>query len=320
MEDATRTPTDELGRVAVLGGTGFIGHRLARRLTETGARVTTIQRGTTAATDSTPGVATMVADRVDASALRAALAIAAPAVLVDMIAYTAVDAERLLTALPASLERLVLISSGDVYWTYGAFLGLETGEPASAPLDESAPVRRGRHPYRAQATGPDDLRYSYDKLEVEDLLRARSPAPVTVLRLPMVYGPGDPQRRVAGVVERLRSAGGTLRLNSGEAAWRTTRGYVEDVASAVALVAIDRRAGGATYNLGEPDALTEREWILAVASSAGWQGEVVADPETAPSLPAHWEFQLVTSTRRIRDELGYREPVGRIEGLRRSVL
>ena len=78
----------------------------------------------------------------------------------------------------------------------------------------------------------------------------------------------------------------------------------------MALVAIDRRAGGATYNLGEPDALTEREWILAVASSAGWQGEVVADPETAPSLPAHWEFQLVTSTRRIRDELGYREPVG----------
>ena len=40
----------------------------------------------------------MVADRVDASALRAALAIAAPAVLVDMIAYTAVDAKRLLTA------------------------------------------------------------------------------------------------------------------------------------------------------------------------------------------------------------------------------
>ena len=319
MEDATGTTTDELGRVAVLGGTGFIGHRLARRLAEIGARVTTIQRGTTAATDSTPGVATMVADRADASALRAALAMAAPAVLVDMIAYTAADAERLLAALPSSLERLVLISSGDVYWTYGAFLGHETEKPASAPLDESAPVRRARHPYRTQAPGPDDLRYSYDKLDVEDLLRARSPAPVTVLRLPMVYGPGDPQRRVAGVVERLRSASGTLRLNADEATWRTTRGYVEDVAFAVALAAIDQRAAGATYNLGESDALTEREWILAVANSAGWEGEVVADPESAPSLPAHWEFSLATSTHRIRDELGYQEPVGRIEGLRRSV-
>ncbi len=143
--------------------------------------------------------------------------------------------------------------------------------------------------------------------------------PVTVLRLPMVYGPEDPQRRVAGYVARLEASGGTLRLNPAEASWRCTRGYVEDVAAAVALAALDRRAAGATYNLGEADALTEGTWLEAVAEAAGWRGEVVVDSDAAPTLPARWEFPLVTDTSRIREELGFREPVGRAQGLRRSV-
>jgi nucleoside-diphosphate-sugar epimerase len=305
--------------VALLGGTGFIGSRVARRLAQAGAEVTTMQRGRTSPADPTPGVRAVAADRSDPAALRAALAASAPAVLVDMIAYTGGDADRLLDALPGSLERLVLISSGDVYWPYSGFLGLSSSDPPEAPLDETAAVRTARYPYRAHAAGPDDLLYHYEKLDVEDRLRAGARVPVTVLRLPMVYGPGDAQRRVAGVVERLESSGGALRVNPAEAAWRTTRGYVEDVAEAVALAALDVRAAGATYNLGESEALTEQEWILVVAGAAAWRGDVIADPDTPPTLPAHWEFPLVTSTRRIRQELGYREAVGREEGVRRSV-
>jgi nucleoside-diphosphate-sugar epimerase len=305
--------------VALLGGTGFIGRRVARRLVEGGAAVSTIQRGRTASTAAVPGAQSITADRSDPAALRAALAEARPVVLVDMIAYTAADADRLLDALPGPLERLVVISSGDVYWTYGGFLGHPSSDPPTAPLDESAAVRTARYPYRAQAAGPDDRWYDYEKLDVEERLRAGSPVPVTVLRLPMVYGPGDPQRRVAGALERLESSRGTLRLNPVEAAWRATRGYVDDVADAIALATLHARAVGATYNVGEAEALSEREWIAAVAGAAGWRGEVIADPGTPPSLPAHWEFPLVTSTGRIREQLGYEERVGRAEGVRRSV-
>ena len=46
---------------------------------------------------------------------------------------------------------------------------------------------------------------------------------------------------------------------------------------------------------------------------------MVPDPDVAPSLSVHWQIPLVTDTRRIRLELGYREPVGRPEGVRRSL-
>jgi nucleoside-diphosphate-sugar epimerase len=37
--------------------------------------------------------------------------------------------------------------------------------------------------------------------------------------------------------------------------------YVEDVAWAVRLAALDPRASGRTFNLGEADALTQLEWV-----------------------------------------------------------
>jgi len=102
-------------RVAVLGGTGFIGHHVTRCLIEAGADVTTIQRGQTSV--SVPGARRLEADRKRTATLASALGAAAPTVLIDMIGYTAEDMDRLLAALPAALERLVVISSGDVYWT-----------------------------------------------------------------------------------------------------------------------------------------------------------------------------------------------------------
>jgi nucleoside-diphosphate-sugar epimerase len=134
----------------------------------------------------------------------------------------------------------------------------------------------------------------------------------------MTYGPGDPQKRVAGSLARL-TAGGTVRLNAAESAWRCTRGYVEDVAAGIALAALHDRAAGGTYNLGEPEALSERGWLEAIAALAGIECEVIPEPDITPSLPANWEIPLVSDTGRIRSELGYREPVGRLEGLRRSV-
>jgi nucleoside-diphosphate-sugar epimerase len=302
-------------RVTVLGGTGFIGLHVTRWLVEAGADVTAIHRGHTPA--QVPGVRSLTADRHTA-ALSTALVAAGPSVLIDMTAYTGEDMERLLAALPASLEHLVVISSGDVYWTYGAFLELSSALPPAAALDEGAPLREQLFPYRAKAQGQEDLRYWYDKIVVERTARAGAAVPVTILRLPMVYGPKDPHKRVSGCLDRLWAGGSELRLNATEAAWPCTRGYVEDVAWAIRLAALAGGAAGETFNVGEADALTELEWVRAIGAAADWTGRVVGDPAEPPSVPADWRIPLVVDTGRIRAVLGYRERIGRAQGLQRT--
>jgi nucleoside-diphosphate-sugar epimerase len=303
-------------RVAVLGGTGFIGRHVLRLLVEAGEDVTVIHRGRTPA--RVPGVRSLTADRRDPSTLAGVLTTAAPHVLIDMTAYTGEDMKRLLAAVPASLERLVVISSGDVYWTYGAFLGLGPASAPAAALAEGAALREQLYPYRAKASGPEDLLYWYEKIVVERTSQTDARVPVTILRLPMVYGPEDPQRRVYGYLARMQASGSELRLNAAEAGWRCTRGYVEDVALAIRLAALDGRAAGQIFNVGEADALTELEWVRAIGAAAGWSGRVLSDRAESPSLPANWGIPLMVDTNRIRRILGYREPIGRMEGLRRA--
>jgi nucleoside-diphosphate-sugar epimerase len=304
-------------RVALIGSTGFIGRHVARWLTTGGHDVIGIQRGSSST--QIPGVRNLTADHQDLPALASALAQAAPTIVVDMVAYTADDTDRLTAALPATVRRLIIISSGDVYWTYDAFRGFGHSEAVAERLSESAPLRERLFPYRPQASGPEDRLYSYEKILVEQRGRAGSPVPVTVLRLPMVYGPRDPNRRVGAYLQRMATESSVLRLNPAEAQWHCTRGYVEDVAWAISLAAVDDRAAGEVYNIGEPEALTEQAWAGAIAQAAGWPGRVVADPSAPPSLPANWSVPLTVDSRHIRAHLGYEEPVGRVEGLRRTI-
>jgi nucleoside-diphosphate-sugar epimerase len=85
------------------------------------------------------------------------------------------------------------------------------------------------------------------------------------------------------------------------------------------LAAAHPDATGQTYNLGEPDALTQLEWLQVVAETSGWSGSLTVDQETPVSSPARWTVPLVVSTERIRRALGYAEPIGRREGLRRTL-
>jgi nucleoside-diphosphate-sugar epimerase len=304
-------------QVAVIGGTGFIGRYLTRWLVEAGADVGVIHRGRTPV--RVPEVRSFQADRKDPFALPAALALASPDVVVDMTAYTRADMEGLVRALPLSVLRLVVISSGDVYRSYGAFRKLGEAKGPAGPSDEGSALRAHLFPYRAQAADPDDLLHDYEKILVEQAARSLAGVPVTVLRLPMVYGPGDPQQRVQGYVQRLGASSRTLTLNAAEAAWRCTRGYVEDVAWGIRLAALDLRAAGGTFNIGEVEALTELGWVQVIAQAIGWRGRLIGDPSAPPSLPAAWDVSLVVDTSRIREVLGFREPVGLEEGLRRTI-
>jgi len=239
---------------------------------------------------------------------------------VDVVPYTASDAATLLEACRGAAPRVVAVSSGDVYKNYGVLLRAEPGPPDPAPLAEDAPVRTRLFPYRAAAKGPDDLAYGYEKLLVERaVLASREPAG-TVLRLPMLYGPGDRQRRLLPVLARA-ARGRPVVLGRAHARWRVSYGYVEDAAAAVAAAALDARAAGETLNVGEADAPAEAERAREIGAAAGVAVEVVEVPDGALPSEARFDYAaaLALDTGKLRRLLGFEEPVGRADGLSRTV-
>lgn len=229
--------------------------------------------------------------------------------VLDTIAYTEKEAAALVSALRGLAKRLVVLSSQDVYASYGRLLGLEAGPADPAPAAEDAPLRESRYPYRAKAR-PGETAYDYEKILVE-LAAASEPAlPATILRLPCVYGAGDPHHRVGQVLARIRE-GEPLLIDRTKAGWRWTRGAVENVGESIALAVMDGRASGRTYNVGEGTASTEEEWTQRILAAAGRTVEIrrVSREELPAGEAEPYDFRhdLIADTGRIRRELGDRE-------------
>jgi nucleoside-diphosphate-sugar epimerase len=244
----------------------------------------------------------------------------APDVVLDMIPMNERDARDTVGAFRGVADRVVAISSADVYRAFDITRGLHPGPPDPVPLDEEAPLRDRLYPYEIPEAE------EYEKILVERAVMGDPHMPGTVLRLPMVYGPGDDMHRFFSYLKRMDDGRPSILLDEGRARWRWTRGYVEDVATAVALAVTDERASGRVYNVGEAGAPTEAEWVEEIGRAAAWGGRVLGLPKDAlpPYLAreyegANFEQHWVVDTGRIRRELGYEESVPRDEALRRTV-
>lgn len=324
-------------RVLIVGGTGFIGPHVVRHLLDAGHHVAVLHRGVTEDdlpdnithihTGAIAGEPEFVGWQQRLPQFASDLRAFAPDVALHMVAMREQDAVTVQTALRGLVRRLVLVSSQDVYRAYGRLIGTEPGAPDPVPLTEDAPLREKHYPYRQETPRPpDDPRQwmdDYDKIPIERLVLGDPALPGTVLRLPAVYGPGDKQHRTYDYLKRMDDNRPAILLPATAAAWRWTRGYVENVASAVALAATDDRAAGRVYNLGEPEALAEAEWVRAIGEAAGWHGEVLAIPpdQLPPSLAfdGNTAQDLLADSSRIRRELGYGERLPRDEALRRTI-
>jgi len=306
-------------KTLVIGGTRFIGPHVVSRLIQLGNQVTVLHRGMTGVLPA--GADEVLADRTEDGALCDAIRNIRPEVIVDMYCMTERDAHGLISACSGIARRIVVISSMDVYRSYGCFIRVESGEPDLTPSTEDSPLRSALYPYRSMSKSPDDLFYNYEKILVEQVAMSQAATPATVLRLPAVYGPGD--HRCFDYAKRIADGRPAIVLGSTQANWRWTRGYVENVADAVALTVIDERSANRIYNVGETDALAERMWVESIARAAGWNG-TVAELEDS-SLPDHlklpYDFRhhLIGNTTRIREELDYRERVTRETALKETV-
>ena len=113
----------------------------------------------------------------------------------------------------------------------------------------------------------DDTVEGDDKRAVEQVLMDQTDLPSTILRLPMVYGPGDQQHRMYDVLRRIQDSRQTILLEESLAVAILPRGYVENVAAAIALAVTDERAVGRVYNIAETDPVTEEQWVRQIGGA-----------------------------------------------------
>jgi nucleoside-diphosphate-sugar epimerase len=312
-------------RILLIGGSGFIGPYVVSALERRGHHVCVFHRG-----QHPPGssVHAITGDRNRLSDSAPDFRAFAPDVVVDLILSSGAQAREMMAVFRGVARRVVALSSCDVYRACGVLHGSEPGPLEPVPLTESSALRT-----KLQTYPPERIQMlkqlcgwlddEYDKIPVEREILSDPALPGTVLRLPMVYGPGDPLRRLLPLVKRMDDARPVILFETKHAAWQGPYGFVENVADAIALAATSDRAAGRVYNVAEPERLTEIERTRHVADIVGWSGALLALP--ADRVPPHlqWPGNLdqhwtVDSTR-IREELGYREPVSHGEAIRRTV-
>ena len=257
------------GPVLVTGATGFLGRHVCRALVDEGLPVRALVRGSAAV--PIPGVTPFrCADLGDRAALQSALAGAETVVHLAARAHimrdeaaeplaeyrrTNVDGTRALLeeSLAAGVRRFLFVSSVKA-----------VGEESTTPWTEATPVR------------PVDP-YGISKLEAEQLVeeagRSASLA-TTILRLPLVYGPGMRANmlRLFEIVDR------GLPLPLARVRNRRSIVFAGNVGAAVRAVIASPAASGQTFFVRDREEVSTPELIRAIARALGRPARLLPVP------------------------------------------
>ncbi|MFO0554360.1 MAG: NAD-dependent epimerase/dehydratase family protein [Polyangiaceae bacterium] len=258
--------------ILVTGATGKVGSRLVKHLLQRGDRVRALVRDPEQAA-STLGarVERVKGDLLDADSL--AVAVRDADTVVHCAAFfrgaTPEQARAVndlgtqylaKAARAASVRRFIFTSTGLVYGSTGGQL---TNEEAPCAAVDAYPVT---------------------KLAAERYLLSLEGLDVRVLRLPFVYGDGDPH--IAEVVPFMRVFAPTQRMSVAHHA---------DVAQAVTRLLDARAPSHQIYNVTDDDAPT----LAALFAAVG------APPPDGTNAERGRPFDTVLDGRRIRDDLGF---------------
>ena len=243
----------------VVGGTRFIGRHTVDELLNHGYEVTIFNRGNHENPFSdAENVEHVEGDRDDRTALEAAALSVDPDVVIDCVAY---HPEQVRVATEAfSDARYVYVSSGSAY-------GREEvpKREDGTPLHDCSPE---------QATDESPATYGPRKAEGDRAVREAASRGIEAMsvRPCVVYGPYDYTERLDYWIARVLEYDRIVVPGDGQHLWH--RAYVEDVASALRIVA-ERGEPGEAYNVGDRRLTTLEEGLELIADVAGTDVEVV---------------------------------------------
>ncbi len=298
-------------RILVIGGTLFVGRLLVEQLVAAGHEVAVLHRKPKH--DLGRKVENLTADRNDPAAVREALAGRRFDAVFDNVydwerGTTAAQVEATARACANGLHRYVFMSS---VAAYGDGLNHHEGD-ALAPDDHPDPyVRNKAMSERALFR-----------------LHQRNGFPVTTIRPPFIYGPGNPFYREAFFWDRMRDNRSIVLPGDGRRLMQFI--YIRDLVAACLRSVEEPAAVGHAFNIANPRAVTQAEAVAAFAEAAGKKANVVRAPREriyelggrpmGPQLYFGFYFdlppitQIVTKAQRV---LAFR-PVDFVSGLKET--
>lgn len=260
-------------KILITGATGKVGSRLAKRLAERGDTVRALVRGPARASAlEQAGVELVRGNLTDVASL--ALAVRGVDAVVHCAAFFrgATDDEAhavnnlgtqhlAFAARDAAVKRFIFTSTGLVYGSNGNTFANE--EALCAPI----------------------VAYPVSKLAAERFLLGLEGLDTRILRLPFVYGDGDPH--IADVAPFMRGFPPTQRMSLG---------HHVDVAQAVTLVLDAPSPKHHVYNVVDDEAVAIATLFAAVGAPA---------PDGFDAERAR-QFDALLDGRRIREEFGFK--------------
>ncbi|MDR1181427.1 MAG: NAD-dependent epimerase/dehydratase family protein [Bacteroidales bacterium] len=298
-------------KILIIGGTNFIGPVVVEKLLNARHTVTLFHRSSVNISDNCTHIKGDCGNTED---LRIAIRSTKPDVIVHMIAYFQSHISALEKALDNCPMKTVILSSADVYKGYEILVGLSEAEPVPVPFTEESPLRNILYPYRGRLNV--DYAHNYDKIPVEQATLQSPLLNTVIIRLGMVYGKNDPNRRFADPVHKMASGVKSIEIHKDMSCFRACKCYVENVAHGITL-AIERGQVGEIYNLTDEWVFTEREWLELLAKKLNWTGNIVVLDEKYHDMNTRQHFVLDTA--KIRKSLGYNEIVSVDRALSKTI-
>jgi nucleoside-diphosphate-sugar epimerase len=248
-------------KALILGGSGFVGRRLAEIVATGDVDITVLNRGVTPVS-APPGVKRITADRTDLAAMRAALrgrdwdAVFDVSGVIQVAGGSAMA--DLADLLDGRIDRYVFVSSQSVYQMTGVF-----------PWFEDSPTVR-----------PDTATYAGFKAAAEQTLLARhadTGFPAAIARPAAIYGPyNNIYDMEPAMFRRLLDRRPILLPYAGLVV--VSYGHVDDLCRALIVMATRPAAVGEIFNV-TTSAVTSSAYIDTLATVAEADPDVVPVPD-----------------------------------------
>lgn len=289
-------------RLLIIGGTGAFSGRVTEMAVERGHRVAVLNRGRRALPSEIKGrVKHFTASREAILEFADKLRSFRPNAVVDCICYEPSEAEALVQVFP-DIERVVMISSVDVYGQDSSFV----------PIDENQPEQ-------------PESEYGKGKLESEQLLFAALGKRLTVFRPSHILGRGFLTTSIWGrsphLLNRIRKGKPILTVDGGRNLM--TPVYAGDVCEWIMRALENQDSGGQVFNAVGANIITKEYYYRIIGKIVGRDVEILTVPSPVfrdifPQFPQFMSHRIY-SCRKAIEILKYYPQVSVEEMLRETV-